>query len=164
MWRLALFVFMLGLAATGLGCSAAETGPGEARITGTAVATQVLLDAADSGIRERARVVLRDQAEWRAFWNAAMAKRLPVPEVPAVDFSRDMVLAAALGVRSTGGHDIMVSEVRRDDDGLSVRVLEISPDPGCLVTQALTAPVVAVRVPRAEGNVTWVTAVVNRCG
>lgn len=165
-------VAILGLAVAGFGCSPAGTGPEEATTTGpeeqtsipesaVPVSTQVLLDAADSGIGERARWVIRDEAEWRAFWNAAMANRLPAPEMPEVDFSRDMVLAAALGTRSTGGHDIAIAEVRRDDD-LFARVVETSPGPTCMVTQALTAPVIAVRVERFEGEVTWLTETATR--
>jgi hypothetical protein len=61
-----------------------------------------------------------------------------------------MVLIAAMGRRPTGGYGIVIESVHRADGKLFARVEAHSPGPTCFVTQALTAPVTAVRVARSD--------------
>src|SRR3712207_2730778 len=56
-----------------------------------------------TGINERRRLVIRDANAWAAFWS-----ELGVGDRPAVDFTRDLVVAVATGQQSTGGHEVAV--------------------------------------------------------
>lgn len=114
------------------------------------VEVETLLETPNSGIEERRRVVVRDDGEWRALWRQATGNILPPPEPPEVEFGAHMVVAAAMGRRPSGGYSIEIDEVRRDGGRLYVSVVETSPGPDCFTTQALTEPLVAVRVPRAD--------------
>jgi hypothetical protein len=84
----------------------------------------------------------------------AYAKLLTGPfpngKAPEVDFSREMVLAAFLGTKPTGGYGIGVSAVQEEPEGLRVRLTVSSPTPGLGVTQASTRPFVLVAVPRSD--------------
>ena len=102
-----------------------------------------------SGIRGVRRLVIRDPATWAHFWS-----ELGAGVRPEVDFSRDLVIAVALGQRPTGGHDIAVQRVARTGGQLRITVLETSPGPGCMTTQAQTQPVDVVVVP-AAGVTGW---------
>jgi hypothetical protein len=113
-----------------------------------------------SGIRGERRLVIRDQATWAHFWS-----ELGAGVRPEVNFSRDLVIAVALGQRSSGGHDIAVQRVTRTGGQLRISVVETSPGPGCMTTAALTQPVDVVMV-EAAGVTGWSfidTEVVGEC-
>lgn len=109
-----------------------------------------------SGVGSRQRAVIRDGVTWAGFFSEVMRTRQPQPPVPGVDFGEDMVIAAAMGTRPSGGHAIRIDGVYESDGDLYVVVRQVSPGPGCLTTAALTAPVVAVRTPRHTGAVRFV--------
>lgn len=106
-----------------------------------------------SGISERRRLVIEDVESWAAFWAQLHANISPRPPAPIVDFDNRAVVAAAMGRRPTGGHAIRIEEITRVGDDLHVVVLETSPGPTCLTTQAFSAPATAVSVPRPAGHV-----------
>jgi hypothetical protein len=102
-----------------------------------------------SGITTPARLVIRDDSSYARFWSS-----LGAGQRPSVDFSRDVVIAVAAGQQATGGHGIAVERVTRADQGLAVEVVQSSPGPGCVVTQALTQPVDVVVVAAPDAK-TW---------
>lgn len=114
------------------------------------------------GPQEPTRSVLRDEEGWLDFWRALTAVVSPAPEPPTVDFTTDMVLVAAMGRRSTGGHAVSIEGVYTSDGTLYVDVLERSPSVRCLSTQVITAPVTAVRVRTRAGSVRFVTRAETR--
>jgi hypothetical protein len=97
-----------------------------------------------SGIGQASRGVVRSEGEWQALWAQVVRGRQPTPATPAVDFSREMVIVAAMGTRNTGGYAITVDSVTATPGALHVFVTERSPGGSCGTTQALTAPVDAV--------------------
>lgn len=109
-----------------------------------------------SGVREPTRVVIRSRDDWVALWGQHMQIQAAPPSAPPVDFSRDMVVALFMGERSTGGHQIEVTHVERADSGLAVRYRSQSPDPGAMVSQALTQPFHLITIPRDDGPVVFV--------
>ena len=112
-----------------------------------------------------AREVIRTEADWRRAWARLSACRSPAPDVPAVDFAREMVLLAALGQRATGGHGVRIASAAVSDGVLHVQVIETRPGAGCMTTQALTHPVAVARVPRHDGEVRFADRVeVRDCG
>jgi hypothetical protein len=112
-----------------------------------------------SGLTQATRVVIRDAAAWDAFWGSMVAGRTPRPATPSVDFGQSMVIAAAMGQRPSGGYLIKIDSVSVSQSAVSVVVRSVSPGPNCMTTQIITAPVVAVTVPRADGQVTFIERV-----
>jgi hypothetical protein len=108
-----------------------------------------------SGVREPTQLVIRTRDDWAALWGRHMQLQ-PAPEAPPVDFSRDMVVALFMGERPTGGHRIEVTRVERADAGLAVHYLSHGPDPGTMVSQALTQPFHLVTIPRDESPVVFI--------
>jgi hypothetical protein len=102
-----------------------------------------------SGLDSPVRKVIRDDSTYAQFWQA-----LGAGQRPAVDFSRDVVIAVAAGQRPTGGHAIAVERVARAGKSMTVDVVETVPGPGCWTTQQITPPVVVVVVAAADAP-TW---------
>lgn len=121
----------------------------------TRLSTRTVYRDQASGIEDSRRLVIRSDSEWEAFWSEAHANRTSPEPAPEIDFDRSMVVAATLGQRSTGGYSIDIDDVYAIDGATLVEVVETSPGEGCLVTQALTAPAVAVVVDRRAGEATW---------
>lgn len=109
-----------------------------------------------TGIEDRRRLVIRERAEWEAFWRELAANQIPTPPAPEIDFGRSMVVAATMGTRPTGGYSIAIDEVAWSGGTIRVTVVETSPGEDCVLTQALTAPVAAVEVERREGEAVFV--------
>jgi hypothetical protein len=94
-----------------------------------------------TGIREARRMVIQEANTWAEFWS-----ELGVGERPAVDFTRDIVIAVAAGERPSGGYEIAVNQVTQANGELRVEVRETSPGPNCLSSSSLTQPVDVVVV------------------
>ena len=150
-----------------VGCSSAPGDPGTDSSPETAAeipadATQLAFDPLEevstpiSAIVDRRRLVIRDAAAWEAFWADFAAQVQPRPAPPDVDFSTQMVIAATMGQRTTGGYTISVEEVAEKDGTLYAAVQEVTPGVLCITTDVITAPAVAVLVPRHSGTVAFV--------
>ena len=147
---------LAAIVATLLGCTPAmdpQLPPDAVKLAG---ATEVVLDQSYSGIEDRRRLVLRDAQAWSAFWHDAYGRQMPVPSVPEIDFGRNIVIVAGLGTRNTGGYGITFDSIYEADGVLYAVVQESSPGRSCIVTQALTQPVIAVRVSRPDADVRFI--------
>jgi hypothetical protein len=133
-------------------------------LTVTRLRTGAFSFSYNSAITESQRLVVRDQATWQQTWNSIHALIFPVPALPAVDFTREMVVVAALGQRPTGGFSIFIDSATDTANGVSITVRSVSPGSNCGVTTALTQPVDVARVTRREAAVSFVeTTATQRC-
>lgn len=137
------------------GCGPAGVPAGAQRLASSAVQEFVHTEAY-TGVSDRRRVVLRTQEEWQTFWAELYRQRSEPPALPAVNFANEMVLVASAGQKASGGYTIDVRELYTHADELFAIVLETSPGSGCVLTTALTAPVVVMRVPRSDGPVHFI--------
>jgi hypothetical protein len=118
----------------------------------------------NSGLTEPTRLVVRDAAEWQSLWTQIYQGRFPVPPLPAIDFSREMIVVAALGTRSSGGYSILIDGASATGADVAIAVRSIAPGRKCGVTAALTQPVDIARLPRRDGQVSFVErAEVKEC-
>ena len=123
-----------------------------APLTVTAVAT---LNAPDGLFDAAAQQVVRDQAAWQALWTPLHVNASPAPPLPAVDFTRDMVVVAAMGTKSHGGYKIAITAAAEDAGKVTVEVTETSPGARCMNAMMMTSPVVVAKLPRRAGDVTF---------
>jgi hypothetical protein len=159
--NVALLITILAGAAA---CTGDPTGPGMPR-QAVAVATQTVLAAtAWSGYTAAERRVIATDADWAAAWAQIFAGHTPTPARPHVDFSRDVVILAAMGTRPSTGFAVTIDEVRVHAGSFYVRVTERSPGRNCGVGHAITSPIHAVRAPREATSAQFVvTRVETRC-
>jgi hypothetical protein len=99
-----------------------------------------------SGFNDSARIVVRDSATWDETWRTIHRPFIPPPPVPPIDFSREMVVVAALGARPSEGYEIVFENVREDTSGVEVDVRVSEPARGCPVSAAITQPVDLARI------------------
>lgn len=116
---------------------------------------EVVLNLGYSGFAVSERVVVRSDRHWKAIWEKAFEIQTPVPPRPAIDFATEMVVVAALGSRPTGGYGIVITDLETRGTKLEVLVTASSPGSSCFTTQALTQPVVMVRVRAVPGPVAF---------
>ncbi len=77
-------------------------------------------------------------------WKYAYGATKPIP---AIDFSKEYVIAVFAGEKPTGGYVVEASSVTDDGESRVVTVTLTSPGKGCMVTEALSAPFQIVAVP-----------------
>lgn len=92
--------------------------------------------------------VIADPETWAAVWHQTNPGIPPSP-VPAIDFSRSMVIGAALGQRMTGGYEVRITEIVEQAGELVVRVEQVAPPPDAMTIAALTQPFHLVQIPRS---------------
>jgi hypothetical protein len=110
------------------------------------------------------RLVVRDDAAWAEAWAKLYATTDAPPPRPPVDFAKEMVLVASLGMRRTGGFAATIARTELADGVLRVEVVEKRPGADCMTTQALTYPVALARVARHDGAIEFADrVVVNDC-
>jgi hypothetical protein len=140
------------------GCNGIGNGPEDGPGVTTEVATETLnagavnVDQIDEGqysdLVEGTQEILRDDDAYASFWKRLHADQDSLPERPAVDFEKRVVVAIVLGKRPTGGYGVEIDEVLAEEGGGERRVkfTEAVPGDECFVTQAQTSPYVLATV------------------
>jgi hypothetical protein len=163
----ALSLALVALAACGDDATLTETTPtanGQALAIAHFDITETQAVSGQPSDAARQRTVIGDAATWTGFW----ASLKPDPNAngapPAVDFGRDMVIAAAMPVQPSGGFRIAIESVTELSDRLEVQVAEYSPARDCALPGVITRPFDVVQLPRRDKRVTFVErAVVTSC-
>lgn len=123
------------------GCSSPDSS------SGRKLSWRTLSRGLSSGLVEPGHYVIRDPTAYFKLWadHAAEVPRAALP--PAVDFSREMVVAVALGRRPTGGYMIEIVDVVLRGRTVRVLVAERVPRPGVLQIQMGTQPYQFIALP-----------------
>jgi hypothetical protein len=99
------------------------------------------------------RRVIRNRDEFSDFWKQFTAQVPPgnwVPPLPEIDFSKEMVVVAAMGSRPTSGYWIIIDGACEADGQLEVFVGSAD-DVSCAAQlQVVTHPADAVRIPQTD--------------
>jgi PrcB C-terminal len=118
-----------------------------------------------SGMMDSVRLAVRDAGQWQQVWSAIEHGSSPGTAAPQVDFTREMVLVAALGTRNSGGFSIYVDSAYQRSDHVEVVIRKVSPGKQCGVTGALTQPVDLARIPASTQPVRFrERSLVHDCG
>jgi hypothetical protein len=102
-----------------------------------------------SGIEEPRQVVVRTAGEWKALW----AEHAPGEPLPAVDFTKSMVLGVFAGFRNTAGFKVSITAVERESGRILVTWREDRPPADAIAAQVLTYPFHLVRLERTDSPV-----------
>jgi PrcB C-terminal len=113
------------------------------------------------GIWDQLRVVVRDRDAWLDVWKRIHRpdpNRGPYPEpppLPEIDFSREIVVVAAMGRRPSSAYAIIIDGAYERNDRLEVVVRSVENRKGCPAYTIMTAPVDIVRLPKTERPVVF---------
>jgi hypothetical protein len=166
--RLPTFSMVLVTAVSSLGCGAATPEPSVVEIatvpmSGSPVAlTEIRVNPApqtpltwNSGFTAPQRIVVRTQQEWASTWATIWSRQTPVPALPAVDFTREVVVVAASGVQSNGGVQIEIPNAALDQGTVKVGTVETFPGANCVTAAVNSSPVFAARMVRFDGPISF---------
>ncbi|HEU0015854.1 MAG TPA: protease complex subunit PrcB family protein [Longimicrobium sp.] len=103
-----------------------------------------------SGSTRARRLVIRSRDVLEAFW-AELGQPNSFGPVPEVDFEREMVIAATMGPRGSGGYRITFDAMVTRGSRHHVLVRSSLPGPQCPALGVITSPVDAIVVPIAQG-------------
>ena len=109
-----------------------------------------LKKGAFSGIREAKQEVVKSADAWEKLWKQHASAAGESDKIPAVDFSKEMVVLATMGTKRTGGYTIEIVGVEAKDKTLRISIKKSSPPPDAMTIQALTAPFHFVAVPKSS--------------
>jgi hypothetical protein len=101
---------------------------------------------------------------WEAFWQAHRGGSLSSP--PPVDWAREMVVVAAVGIRSEAGDSVEVRRILQTGEGTQIHVVERVPGDFCSPAAREHHPVHVVVAPRTRAPFGFAEIVVERvpCG
>lgn len=112
---------------------------------GSSVTFKSLDQTSRSGIQAAQTVTIRDADNFVALWSAHSSAALP-----AIDFSKSMVLGVFMGSKPNGCYSTSVDSVSRASDKITVQYTEASPGPNVLCTLAMTSPAHLIVVERSD--------------
>jgi hypothetical protein len=107
-----------------------------------------------SGVEDARQVVVRTPEQWKALWK----EHAPGQPMPAVDFTKSMVIGVFLGSRNTAGYRVTITGIERDGATVAVTYREERPAARDILAQVITFPHHLVRVERVEGQVKFTRA------
>lgn len=112
-----------------------------------AAAMRTLAEGDQSGVEGDVRRLITDDATWRAFWDEHGSRQLPPPEMPAVDFSQERVLAVVLADKPSSGYSVRVVNVTIEGNETVVEVVTSRPPPDVGTASVITQPFHFVAIP-----------------
>jgi hypothetical protein len=117
----------------------------------------------DTPTRLSAPVVFLDESSWRSFWVDHAGSRT---SSPSVDFTQEMVIVAAVGIRSEAGVSVEVRRVLQVDEGTLTEVLERVPGDFCSPAAQSHVPFHIVVAPRTPSPIRFADTRIERvaCG
>ncbi len=102
------------------------------------------------GISQRSRLIIRNRDEFNELWKQLTASGSYKPPPPEVDFSREMIVVAAMGQRPSSGYEILIDGACEVDNHVEILVRSFDSVKCGMQATVLTAPVDIVRLPRTE--------------
>ena len=110
---------------------------------------------ASSGYDQPLTLVIHDRDTWARTWNDINRSLSPAPALPEIDFTKEMVLVAAIGSRPSSGFEVVFTGATESGDVVTVDVESRSPGPTCVLLPVVTAPVDLARIPRRNGAIVF---------
>ena len=123
-----------------------------AALQSTPVTFTTIARGDSSQIETAAQKTVRTAVEWAALWKSHTAEGKP----PAVDFTKDMVIAIFAGTQPSAGYAVEIDRMQVTGDALVVEYRVRGPKTGDMVAQMLTSPFHIARAP-AHAKVTYVS-------
>jgi hypothetical protein len=95
-------------------------------------------------------LLITDAEEFQKMWREIYRARFPRPDIPDVDFSKEMIIAVFMGQQPTSGYSVEIVEVTEYADKIEVQIVKHRPAPDDVVTEATTSPFCLARVEKID--------------
>jgi hypothetical protein len=109
-----------------------------------------------SSISEKNTYVINSLEEWQNIWSQAYSNQTPEPELPAIDFEKETVIAVFAGEFPSGGYEVEIDRLDEYDDVVIATFVITSPGPACGTTDALTQPFHIVKTKKTDKEISFV--------
>ncbi|MBU1852417.1 MAG: protease complex subunit PrcB family protein [Candidatus Omnitrophica bacterium] len=93
-----------------------------------------------SGYTEPKRLVISTLEEWEEVWKNVHSLVIPRPELPEIDFGKEMVIAVFMGERNSGGYEVEIIKIVDTGEEIVIKVKEKELPLESFQTMALTQP------------------------
>lgn len=114
---------------------------------------QLIANGTNAENVERGNYVITRSTDWKNLWTKINYYSSPIPALPEVNFSKEMVVALFSGRRYSSGYSIEVYDIQEKTNTIVVFVKEYSPGSNCIVAQSVTYPFQIIRIPRSEKEI-----------
>ena len=116
----------------------------------TTVPAMKTIDKGDhSNMDDAKQAAVKTVEAWKQLWQ----QHSPDRPLPAVDFTKEMVVGAFMGSRPSAGYTLEIVSAIEASGTLVVRYSEASPARGTMTAQVITSPYHLVAVPFFPGDV-----------
>ncbi len=116
----------------------------------TTVPAMKTIDKGDhSNMDDAKQAAVRTAEAWKQLWQ----QHSPDRPLPAVDFTKEMVVGAFMGSRPSAGYTLEIVSAIEASGTLVGRYREASPSRGTMTAQVITSPYHLVAVPFFPGEV-----------
>lgn len=122
---------------------------------GESVTYSTIEKGTTSGFQSPLQMFITSEKDWIELWEKRQGLGAPKNTHPAVDFTRDVVIVAALGAKNTGGYSIEIAKIIRTKENIEVTVRIGSPPEGTKPGGGPTSPFVLARMKKPEKPVTF---------
>ncbi|MBW0146964.1 protease complex subunit PrcB family protein [Marinobacter arenosus] len=139
----------------GAGCAVSQT----ETASGAPLARQIV-QSSNCGLTAPGHVHLKSRSDVDRL-EALPGRSLPLAPLREIRFENEHVILAALGQKPTGGYSATLAGSMIDDGVLELTLNIHEPEPGMMVTQALTTPCAAIAVTASGWNDIRITPVKN---
>jgi hypothetical protein len=92
------------------------------------------------GITGSSELVIVNENQWKTLWGKVHSLQLPQPQLPKIDFDKEMVIAVFMGEQKSGGYAIEIKEIIKSEEEITVVLEKREPPPGSIQTLALSQP------------------------
>jgi len=117
-----------------------------------------------SGQDQKTNLQITNQQDWQTLWQTINSFQSPMPQLPHVDFSKEMVIAAFAGQFPNGGHSIEITQLKANDQIIQVSILTTSPGRKCGTTTAITQPYHLIKTALSQKKIEYLeTTTVDNC-
>jgi hypothetical protein len=107
---------------------------------GTPVKWAKLLSGGQSRIEKNSMLTITNQTKFDELWAIAFDNNM-APVKPAVDFTKNSVVALFLGEVTSGGHSIELTSIKTaTSESYTISVVHIKPGRGCMSTTVMEYP------------------------
>ena len=112
--------------------------------------TEVSFETIDPGggynYEDRDNFAIRDVVTWENLWLDLYSGHIPIPEVPTVNFTSELLIAVFQGERSSSGYLTNITRITRTIAYYKVYVDEIHPGEDCVLLPVMTYPYHIIKI------------------
>lgn len=150
------FMLFLGM----ISCSNSTHNQMQPTKTGTGknkIEWAVLDKGTQCAIEKPQQTILKSAKEFDELWASTFMGVDMAPKKPTVDFTKNWVIFASLGMINTGGHEIAIADVTEADGSVAIALKHRKPKQGCMTTMSIEFPYIFASVSQFAGSPKFTT-------